>query len=270
MDKKHVARRVKDALKAVAREVTLSIRADDTFIVSYPKSGNTWMRFLLGALLLRGRQGGEVDFGNMDELIPDIYRHGGLKLRALPAPRFLKSHEPYDPRVKRAVCMVRDPRSVALSYYFFLKRERRLGPDEPISSFMPRFLRGELDSYGPWDAHVQGWLAAEQEHPGVVVLSYEQMRADPLAGARRAASALGLPDDEESLAAAIQASSFERMQALDRGRDANTNAGLKGKDLSILFVRKGKPDEWREHLKGESLEQLHDAFGQTMGRLGYL
>ena len=266
-----MARRLMDALKNVARGGALSIREDDAFIVSYPKSGNTWMRFMLGALLLRGagRGGGEVDFSSMDDLIPDIYRNGERKLRALPSPRFLKSHEPYGDKMRRAVCMVRDPRSVATSYYFFLKRERRLAPHEPISAFMPRFLRGELDSYGPWDAHVEGWLAAEKANPGVVVLSYERMRADPLPGARRAAHALGLPEDDASLTAAIEASSFDRMQALDRGRNPSTDAGLKGKDLNILFVRKGKPDEWREQLDQESLDRLLETFGGTMERLGY-
>lgn len=269
MDSKRVARRVKDALRAVARGGALSIREDDTFITSYPKSGNTWLRFLLGALLLRRAGSGEVDFHNLDRLIPDIYRHRERELRALPGPRFLKSHDPYDPRVRRAVYMVRDPRSVATSYYFYLQRERRLSPDEPVAAYLPRFLRGELDPYGTWDAHVEGWLAAERDNPGVVVLGYEEMRVDPLPGARRAAQALGLPDDETSLAAAVEASSFERMQRLDRGRTSTADPGLKGKNLEILFVRKGKPDEWREHLDRGCLDQLQDAFGGTMERLGY-
>ncbi len=269
MDRKGIAGRVKDALKVVARGGALSIRGDDTFITSYPKSGNTWLRFLLGALLLRRDGGGEVDFSNLDGLIPDIYRNRERELRALASPRFLKSHEPYDPRVRRAVYMVRDPRSVATSYYFFLQRERRLRPDEPVAAYLPRFLRGELDSYGTWDAHVEGWLAAERDNPGVAVLGYEEMRADPLPGARRAARALDLPDDDEALTAAIQASSFERMQRLDRGRTAEADPGLKGKDLGILFVRKGKPDEWRDHLDRQCLDLLQDAFGGTMERLGY-
>ena len=43
------------AAKILTRQVqpgmSLKVRPDDTFLVSYPKSGNTWMRFLIANLL---------------------------------------------------------------------------------------------------------------------------------------------------------------------------------------------------------------------------
>ncbi len=41
---------------------------DDTFIVSFPKSGNTWTRFLIANLLHPEEP---ANFGNIDRLIPE-------------------------------------------------------------------------------------------------------------------------------------------------------------------------------------------------------
>ena len=57
-------------LSAPASEA-LTILKDDTFIVSYPKSGNTWVRFLLGQI--RAQQ--VLDFRSLEFIIPDIYQN---------------------------------------------------------------------------------------------------------------------------------------------------------------------------------------------------
>ncbi len=103
----------------------------------------------------------------------------------------------------------------------------------------------------------------------MAVLRYEELLADPLPGARRLAEALELPGDDQTLRAAVEASSFQRMQSLDRKRTAEADPGLKGRDLNILFVRKGSSDEWRKHFDRELLSRLTDAFGGVMERLGY-
>src|SRR6266511_1501639 len=63
--------------------------SDDIMLVSYPRSGNTWLRFLIGNLISRE----PVRFANIERIIPDIYHHSDRELRKLPRPRFLKSHE---------------------------------------------------------------------------------------------------------------------------------------------------------------------------------
>ena len=68
----------------------LAVYPDDTFIVSYPRSGNTWTRFLV-ANLLRPKQA--VSFANIERLVPDCEASSSRYLRGIARPRVIKSHE---------------------------------------------------------------------------------------------------------------------------------------------------------------------------------
>src|SRR6266567_6631593 len=45
----------------------MAVFPDDTFLVSYPKSGNTWARFLIANLV---RPYEKIDFSNVNRVIP--------------------------------------------------------------------------------------------------------------------------------------------------------------------------------------------------------
>jgi len=50
----------------------LAVYPDDTFIVSYPRSGNTWTRFLIASLVFPSEV---VTFANIERMIPDTWRY---------------------------------------------------------------------------------------------------------------------------------------------------------------------------------------------------
>ena len=98
----------------------LTVFPDDVFLVSYPRSGSTWLRFLIGNLAYPADP---VNFLNVDSRIPDIYLLPDRVLRRYPRPRILKSHEPFDPRYSKIIYIVRDPRDLVVSlYHYDLKR----------------------------------------------------------------------------------------------------------------------------------------------------
>src|SRR5689334_7193419 len=115
-------RRVMGALAQVGRVLSgrqvagrnVSVFPDDVFLVSYPRSGNTWTRFLLGNLLW---QDTPVTFSNIESRIPEIYFNPDRLMRQLRRPRLLKSHECFQPHYPRVIYIVRDPRDVATSFY---------------------------------------------------------------------------------------------------------------------------------------------------------
>ena len=110
---------------------------DDVWIVSYPKSGNTWTRFLIGNLVAGGKV---VDWSNIERIVPDIYINRDPLLKDLPRPRYFKSHEGYRPDYRRVIFIVRDPRDVAVSYYHFARKAKHLSVDASMDEFMAKFL----------------------------------------------------------------------------------------------------------------------------------
>jgi Sulfotransferase domain len=96
-----------------------AVRHDDTFLVSYPRSGNTWTRFLIANLLHPNKS---VSFANIEHLIPDCEAMSSRYLKRLSSPRVIKSHEYFDHRYKKVVYIVRDPRDVVLSYHSFQRK----------------------------------------------------------------------------------------------------------------------------------------------------
>src|SRR5271170_2976990 len=78
----------------------LAVYSDDTFIVSYPRSGNTWTRFLVANLVYAGQP---VTFANIERLIPDCEALSSRYLKRVARPRIIKSHEYFDPRYKKVI-----------------------------------------------------------------------------------------------------------------------------------------------------------------------
>ncbi len=121
---KHLSRVTDVLFRKLRVERDITIFPDDVFLTSYPRSGNTWMRFLVGNLL---HQEKPVTFLNMEGLVPDMYKHSDRTLRHLPRPRILKSHECFDPRYRRIIYIVRDPRDVVVSNYHWEMKKRSMG-----------------------------------------------------------------------------------------------------------------------------------------------
>src|ERR1700733_5811248 len=130
---------------------------DDTFLVSYPKSGNTRVRFLLANLMYPKET---VGFANINRLLPAPGVLSKRFLRSLPRPRVMKSPEPFDVRFRKVIYLVRDPRDVAVSEYHFDLKKRYIEADVTLEQFVKRFIAGETSSYGSWWEHAASWIAA--------------------------------------------------------------------------------------------------------------
>src|SRR5574337_435667 len=150
---------------------------DDTFLVSYPKSGNTWVRFLLANLLYPNET---VGFANINRLLPAPGVSSKRFLKSLPRPRILKSHEPFDVRFRKVIYLVRDPRDVAVSEYFFSLKKRYIGQDVSLDQFAKRFIAGETASYGSWWEHAASWIGARNGNPRFLLVRYEDLLSDSM------------------------------------------------------------------------------------------
>ena len=114
----------------------LTVYPDDTFLVSFPRSGNTWTRFLVCNLI---NPDDPVNFAQLESRIPEIYDVTDRNLRAFPRPRIIKSHECFDPRYKKIIYIVRDPRDVLISYYEFQLKRRVISDELQSGGIRPAF-----------------------------------------------------------------------------------------------------------------------------------
>lgn len=239
---------------------------DDVWIVSYPKSGNTWTRFLLANTVAGDKV---VDWSNIERIVPDIYINRDPLLKGLPRPRYFKSHEGYRPEYRRVVFIVRDPRDVAVSYYHFVRKTKTLPVDASMDDFMTKFIDGKIDSYGNWGENVGSWLGARRGTDSFLVVRYEDLLENTEAELARIADMLGLPTDEQLLRNAVENSRADRMRQLEQEQRSDHKM-LKRSRADIPFVRAAKSGQWQTELPPEAVRQIESAWGSVMRELGYL
>lgn len=234
---------------------------DDCLLTSYPRSGNTWLRFMITGLL---RPKDALSFEFVKSVIPDIYEARDRDLQRIDRPRILKSHEPYDYRYPKVVYVVRDPRDVAVSYLHYQLRESQLDADAGVDEFITRFVRGDLDSFGPWAAHVESWLPRRYESD-FLLIRYEDVLEDPLEIVSVLCSFLALPCDDRLIRSVAARSSFPAMRDMAAGSE---DAGVSSPEQR--FIRKGLAGAWRQELADAAADMIEREFGSVMAKVGYL
>jgi len=243
----------------------LELRADDTFLVSYPKSGNTWLRFMLANLISRAPE----SFQDANNLVPDIHNERTPAiLSQVASPRILKSHLPYDPNYPRVVYLVRDPRSVCVSQFWFKKRKGEVDPEQPFEDFFELFLDGFDDGFGDWGNHVTSWKTVNGDGKDRIELRFEDLKADTAVQLTRVSEFAALEPSPEQVEMAIANSSMKSMRKIEEDTDLGRHLEGIG-DLTIPFVRRGSISEWREYFSRDMNSRIREKFGDGMEYFGY-
>jgi hypothetical protein len=240
---------------------------DDTMVVSYPRSGNTWTRFLIANLLHPGK---EITFVNIETLIPDTSSISSRALKRIPRPRIIKSHDYFDHRYPRVIYIVRDPRDVALSYYDFQRKYRQIEDGYPLESYVDEYVNGKLSSasWGTWGENVGSWLGTRGRCNRLLLLRFEDMLQDTRRELARIADFLGVSTTQEKIELVIANSSSQRMRTLEQ-QQQNQWIATKKHRKDIPFVRAAKAGGWKTNLPARSVLQIETAWGDLMTSLGY-
>jgi estrone sulfotransferase len=233
----------------------IRIRPDDVFIASYPKSGNTWLRFLLANLLAPGEK---ITFRNIDNYVPDIYKCAGI-LEDRRGRRYIKSHHPCYELYPKLIYIYRDGRDALVSYYHYASGKKKFAgtfAEFVFSSFVTKF--------SSWSEHVEGACDFAVKHPDrILMLQYEEMLKNASAGAAGISAFLELGCDDQAIARAVEASSFHRLKKSEQQ--------FGGEKLAkpVPFFRHGDSGQWRERFNPELYRRYCDENGATLVRLGY-
>jgi len=244
-----------------------AVYPDDTFVVSYPRSGNTWTRFLIANLVHREK---EVSFTNIEQLIPDTSSQSNRALKATPRPRIIKTHEYFDHRYPKTIYIVRDPRDVALSYYDFQRKYMQIDDAYPLEQYVDDFVNGKLISigWGTWGENVASWMYTRGKRSTFLLLRYEDMMKDTERELARISEFLDIPSDPSRLRHSVESSSADRMRALEKLEEDKWVA-TKNRRKDIPFVRVAKSGGWHTALPATCVQQIENAWGGLMTTLGY-
>ena len=252
-----------DGLKSLAARQFLPAERsdDDLFIVEFPKSGVTWLTFLIANV--NAQLNGDsrtVTFFNVNDFVPDVQsvRHVGPVRSSLPGYRCFKSHSPYVAAYRKVVYLVRDPRNVMVSYWTFL---RGLG-----------WWHGTLEElvasrrYGirAWVDHVGGWAQGIDPAASFAVLRYEDLTANTTAELTRLYALLGVPVTPQIVASAIERSSIDRMRELEKSFAAGHPA-LRG----LEFVRRQPLGGARAPISAAARDLIERQAAPLMKQFGY-
>jgi Sulfotransferase domain len=243
----------------------LHVFPDDSFIVAYPRSGSTWLRFLIGNLVSREDP---ISFRNVERIVPDIHVNSKRHIRGIPRPRLLKSHEYFDPRYRKVIYLVRDPRDVAVSYYRYYRKVRVLANEYPVDRYIAAFLTGELQTWGSWGENVATWLAAREGTNGFLLLRYEDLLDNPVQELCKAAAFLGISSTVNDLARSVNLSSVERMRELEKAQGDHW-VTIKGSRKDVPFIGSAVSGQWKTELAQDAVLAIESAWGDWMTRVGY-
>jgi hypothetical protein len=233
----------------------IRIRPNDVFIVSYPKSGNTWVRFLLANLLAPEKQ---ISFRNIEDYVPNIYRSSAT-LEEREGRRYIKTHHPCYDLYPKTVYIYRDGRDALVSYYHYA-----IGKKVFVGSFVDFIFSPFVEQFSSWKEHVTAAFDFASKNPDrILMLQYEEMLRQPLGCAARVTGFLGLRCHDRTIANAVEKSSFDQLKLIEQ------TFGGENLIKPLTFFRSGKSGQWQEYFTPEVYDRYVEENGATLLRLGY-
>ena len=263
------ARKIKIERWLRGREELRKLKAADCVIVSYGKSGRTWLRVMVSRIyqLKYGlAEGSLITFDNLHR-----------KNRAIPKVFF--SHDNYitdytgnvgskqDYYGKKVILLARDPADVAVSQFFqwkFRMRRRKKalnrypehGRDISVYDFVVR-----PDSGLPKVIEFLNlWAEEAVNFEDFLVVRYEDLRSDTQGVLARVMDFIGTPASAEELSGAVDFASIENMKKMEQGKvfwqaGSRMKPGDKNNPQSFK-VRRAKVGGYRDYFEDAEIETL--------------
>ena len=286
-----------------------SLRPSDLFLVGHPKSGNTWVGYMLAVFLADDREG-EVNLYNVGDYVPFVHgRDQEIAAYAhLPNPRVFRNEYPRHPRrYPGTLYLVRDPRAVLVSFWHMYVT---MFGDRAMT--LPAFVNGYLTGTAPfdswhrhlarWDRQVSAALRRAEEGDRILLARYEDFVEDREAALRRVAGFVGRASAECVPAGtfvrnsvrissargsdgdgdvAARTASFEArlsravargtFEAMKEVEDRHGAEAYVGRARGEgRFIRRGRADGWKDEMNPGVAARIETAFGPVMERAGYL
>lgn len=243
----------KQFLKMADRIENFIIRPDDIWVMTFPKSGTTWVVNIVYQLMHNIDL--STDFWDQrynlsleaplmlsvtDENINDevhMNRVRGaevyLDFKGMqPSPRLMKTHLPAHLVPKniwtvkpKIIHVYRNPKDVVISMYHMYKNHSSIRYPGTVEDFLDIFLNDHV-VYAPFFGHVNSFEQfRSREH--ILFLNYEEMTADPFCGVKKISEFLNFSYSNDELKKLTAHLSFQNMHDNIEIDQSNYPSGFK-------------------------------------------
>jgi sulfotransferase family protein len=218
----------------------MAMRGEDVILSSFPRSGSTWVRFLLANLIsLLECNGQPIDFLQLNKTMPALGTNNLLRTWPHPTiPRVVKTHKPYWPSFSRnrSIGLIRDPRDVMVSFYHY--RKDRKGKE--VGTFA-EFIRDPHVGLQSWVRHYTSW----HSH-WTLTVRYEDLKQDTFREFKRILTLLKVGYPEEVVSEGISRTTLQNT------RNAETSS-LASTKPEARFARSGQTGQWPAYFDKQDL-----------------
>lgn len=232
------------------------LSASDRLLLSYPKSGSTWLRTMIAQLQSRG----SASAGDLASWVPPLHMAGSSPLAT---PRVVRSHDaintPFFGKAGQILVLVRDPRALVVSY---ATHESRRGRTVTVAQSVDKLLGNGFNGLGSWVEHTRSLLSAI-DHKSVNWVRYEDLRKDTYSELTNIINYLGIKASCDEVQQAVDLSRPEKMKSDRR------NAGVESDGRGGSDVREAHVEQWRKECPVAQQERIVSAAGGLMEKFNY-
>ena len=221
------------------------VRSKALTVVSFPKSGRTWLMVMLDQLAIIAK-----------------YSHDNSAHNRLP-PLHFEAHAPAGPAyaARRVIHLMRDPRDTAVSGYFHVVKHDGRAYDAGLRAFIrdPRHGVEKIIRFN------LAWLDKGPGMRSFFPLTYEHLRTDTAGVLKRIADFAGVAASEDRIAKVAADNTFSKMQQKERSgyyavRYRGKFVSSQNADADSYRVRKGKVHGYIDHFSEDDDRYCNELF----------
>ncbi len=197
------------------------LKAKDILLASFPRSGNTWMRHLIGDVILQSKGFETGTLLPVHRVSADIHVKDSIsdldENLKLPF-RLIKSHHFFSSKLaqNKIIYIFRDPVDSLCGYYHYSKKYNLSLMEEQGITQIDDFCCYYIPYYCH---HLETYIEAKRRNPdSILFVSYESLHEIPLAALQSCIKFCGLESNQEFLRVAIENHQFEKHYHAPHGR----------------------------------------------------
>lgn len=233
------------------------LNPSDVFLISYPKSGNTWIRFYYCNLINEDPNyhftNDKINFSILDNFMPEFgFSDLSIKWKFNDFPRIVKSHRAFSFLFKshKSILLIRDPRDVMISFYEFDKKRKNSINKGNISEF----IRNKKVGIEAWCKHYNSW-----KNKAGIIIKYEDLKDNDLLVFNRINDFLGIEVSQIQFENSVINSRFESIKKMELSNGLSYPERV---NKDFLFARSGERGQWKNILNDNDLNFIYNTLNR--------